>query len=790
MLFKTLNDHLKTQGFQQQLSFSFLIAFVSITIAITLCATFYGKQLVSENFHQQSALMTGFFAQQSSLALAYGSQENASDAAKSILNDPNIKQVAIFDQQHVLFFQSGSKQGWHLDDSLHSDIEPIKGPELEFEDNHYWQFIAPVSIGEKNTDFSPYGTEPSQPQHLGYVRVLISKSALQAMFQKMVTGITMIALLMLFFMLILQRRIINYMTKPLYKLIDSMHAVRQQSDWQPLIASGAPEWKHIVKAYNEMMQSVREHEQLIEQKRDEAVEASRLKSEFAANISHELRTPMNGILGMMELLSTMPLDTRQKDYVELAKSSGEQLHLLINDILDFSKLDAGYMDVDEIDFNLPKMVEELVTMHAHSQQSKHLQLSSVYDPNIPLLVSADMTRLRQLLNNLIGNAVKFTAQGSVKVELKLLEKISENTLNIHLMVSDTGIGIAEKDHKRIFAPYSQQDGATNRKFGGTGLGLAISQRIVELLKGQIKVESEPGQGSRFIVEFPCKIVSPQPILKLPPEVNNETTQLITLNLSSVIQQELHCRLKTFGLTFKNIPEQHQLEPLLHTNKRVKNILFIDQIYGLNIAILQVLKSQYNLCIIQFLAAQSGPETTLLADSDLILETPIRSENLLQLLQLAVVSPVISQAPPPISSPPIETIINDEQPISYSDKNVLIVEDNIVNQKVAIGMLKKLGIDADIAHDGAQAIDAVSNKNYDLVFMDCQMPVIDGYHATIEIRRRELQRSLPIVALTANTSGHDIEKCKACGMDDYLSKPVRLQQLQDVLQRWLPVPADI
>ncbi|PCJ47534.1 MAG: hypothetical protein COA99_00545 [Moraxellaceae bacterium] len=788
MFFKIINDRLKILGFQKQLSFSFIVSFVFLTASITLCALFLGKQLASENSLKQAMVITRLFAQQSSLALAYASEESAKEAAKVILTVGNIEQVAMFDSQQDLFYQRGALRHWHITELDQQAWQQQSNPLLEFENDQYWQFVDSVSIGGDTQSDSPYDDLQTKQLHLGYVRVLISKADMHAMVRKMVLGISAMALIILSVMLMLQRKLIRQMTKPLYKLIKAMDSVRLKSDWQPLQTHGAPEWKLIVSAFNQMIVSLQNNETELTKKRDEALEASRLKSEFAANISHELRTPMNGILGTMELLSTMGLDKRQQDYVELAKSSGEHLHILINDILDFSKLDAGFMEIDNTAFDLPNLVEELISLHAHSEQSAHLKLASFFAADVPHQVIGDITRLRQLLNNLIGNAVKFTAQGSVSVELQLLPPADEQAapaqVTVRLIVSDTGIGIAPKDHRRIFDPYSQQDGATNRKFGGTGLGLAISLRIIELMQGTIQVDSDIGKGSRFIVDLPFAVdTTLQPLNK---PINPDDIFIIVLACQPQVEKAVSCRLQHLGLNHLFSNDLNDLAKLLAAQQQPKIMVMLDKCCFANTPaedsqlekqltrLMSNSAADQSIELIQLVEPNADRDSTLLTAA--IVEKPLRSDNLLQVIQGLASGESNNLA---------LSMLRKKSSVNFHNAKVLVVEDNIVNQRVACGMLKKLGIDADIASDGAQAIEAVKQQDYDLIFMDCQMPVVDGYHATIEIRRTEVKRSLRIIALTANTSSIDIDKCKACGMDDHIAKPVRLQQMQAILQRWLP-----
>ncbi|NRB39164.1 MAG: response regulator [Pseudomonadales bacterium] len=796
-LFKKLNDHVKRKGFQQQLSFTFIVSFLGFSIFITLCSALFVQQLVGDNFKKQGLAITELFANQSSLALAYASKENAVEVSARALELPSVMQVKIFDTHQKLFYQQTDSENRTVVKEQETQAVAIvfegDSVRLHSETFDYWMFTAPVSIGDDAHEDSPYSDDVSEKLYLGYVRVIISKAALHTMVKKMIIGIASVAVVILTLMLLLQRKLIVQLTKPLYKLIDAMDDRSHNAHRESLHTYGAPEWQQIYKAFNRMMIAIQDQEHEIKKARDEALETARLKSEFAANISHELRTPMNGILGMMELLSCMELDKGAKDYVELAKNSGEQLHHLVNDILDFSKLDAGHMQLNESNFDLLLLIEDLMAVHAHSLQAKDLHLSSVFPADLPTTVIGDQTRLRQLLNNLIGNAVKFTESGHVCVEVQVVNAEHEkanSALHLRLIISDTGIGIPAQYHESIFAPYSQQDGSTNRKFGGTGLGLAICKGIVKLMSGSIVVESQAGQGSQFILDLPFSSVliesEAEPMLA-PAEA--EALYGVIFSRKSCIQKSLACRLTRLNIAHIISEDLEQLPSLLAAKSRQHIVLLVD-VQGIDRAALDaslsVIKTLQKLTVVELHSAGNklikDQTVEMLASVDQVLKVPVRSDRLKELMQQEL--PQINHG---ATDKPLKLVcaVTDIVPIKIRDARILVVEDNIVNQKVALGMLKKLGIAADIANDGSEAIQAIGNQNYDLIFMDCQMPVIDGYQATKIIRDMSGFGKIPIVALTANTSVEDISRCKDSGMNDYISKPIRLKLLEGVLMRWIP-----
>ena len=518
--------------------------------------------------------------------------------------------------------------------------------------------------------------------------------------------------------------------------------------------------------------------------RDSALHAAEVRSQFLANMSHEIRTPLNAIIGMSGLLAETELGDDQRELAQTVRTSADALLTIINDILDFSKIEAGKLLIEQVDFEIHNTIESVIDLFSETAQSKGIDIGVLFDHNIPDILRGDAGRIRQVLTNLVGNAVKFTSAGEVIVHTNEIRSDSK-TVHVRFAVTDTGIGMSEEVINRLFRAFSQADASTTREYGGTGLGLAISKQLVELMDGTIGVDSAPGKGSTFWFALP--------LLRAERDDASERIDLRGLRIMVVDDNHTHRRLLRHNLEAWKL-EGEEVASGVQALARLREAagaghpypvalidMFMPEMDGLMLA--RTIKSDPEIAhthLIMVTSMADRIDSAIVRDAgfEASLTKPVKQSALFDAIVNAIAGrQQVKRFEHPKPRGPV---------VMRTDVRILVAEDNAVNQKLAIRQLKRIGISADPVSNGLEAVEALTRIPYDLVLMDCQMPEMDGFEATRRIREQEGHRKhTPIVALTANALQGDRERCLDAGMDDYLAKPVSESDLAHVLEKWLP-----
>lgn len=769
-------------GFRRQLSVVFSAGILLLALVTAIVVSNVSTQTMRERILNEGRQLAEALAEASKLALLYGSEQNAEDAVKMLSAFEDVVGVAVIQRDMSLLYQHGEPGSTKIKEALSYGtlIDIVDEPEL-------WQFTAPVKIIHDMSE-DPNPEARHEVEILGFVKILMSKRSLREMasrifFYNLLVSLGLAAVLLIILMLI-ARRLLN----PINHLARVMAAAEQGDRVQQVEVLGPPDIREMFHAFNTMLDIIERRERELQKSRDEAMELAQLKGEFAANVSHELRTPMNGVLGMLEMLEDSALSGKEREYLIVARNSAKSLLSLINDILDFSKNEAGKTVLETENFDLYDQIEEIVALLGTQTQKKKIEFAYVLEHELRRRYIGDANRLRQLLINLVSNAIKFTEKGTVSIEVARAQAVpADNKIKLRFAISDTGIGIPLEKQKHIFEAFSQADGSTTRKFGGTGLGLSICKQLVELMGGEINVESTPGEGSCFWFTVELEEQTQKTDKKAADtSLEDHKLNVLLVQRNDKVQTSLCAMLARSKLDCVIVQTHEEADNALTLagagNKPI-NLLVLDENIGETT--LQALFSkarQLNtnaICVVLSFAVRDFN----VEDNRLVyLAKPVLYRHLM----LAVKAAMSGKGVADFDEQQQAKAQKRETELTFPGVNILVVDDNPVNQLVAVGLLKPLECVADTALNGIDCLAKLRDKSYDVILMDCNMPEMDGYKASQKIRAEETgDEHVIIIAITANAGPGDRQKCIASGMDDYLVKPFNREDLRAKLARWVP-----